>query len=93
MFQLQIPQQAYNNTISNTLPSTILLHADKSWHQNLLISLLEQHTILGSPVPRLVKSLVQTSIPFLHKTFVQQHSQTKLKKSWAHDYEYPLAIG
>jgi hypothetical protein len=34
MFQVQIPQQAYNNTISNTLPSTILLHADKSRHQN-----------------------------------------------------------
>ncbi len=47
----------------------------------LLISLLEQHTILGSPVPGPVKSLVQTSIPFLHKKFVQQHSQTKLKKS------------
>jgi hypothetical protein len=29
IFRQQIPQQAYNNTISNAWPSAILLHADK----------------------------------------------------------------
>jgi hypothetical protein len=33
-FQHWVLQQAYNNTISASLPSAILLHADKSWHQN-----------------------------------------------------------
>jgi hypothetical protein len=33
-FQCQIPQQAYNNIVSASLPSAILLHPDKSWHQN-----------------------------------------------------------
>jgi hypothetical protein len=42
MFWWQIPQQAYNKTISDTLPYAILLHADKSWHQNSAHCLLEQ---------------------------------------------------
>jgi hypothetical protein len=33
-FIRRILQQVYNNTISASLPSAILLHADKSWHQN-----------------------------------------------------------
>jgi hypothetical protein len=33
-FWRRIPQQAYNNTMSASSPSAILLHADKSWHQN-----------------------------------------------------------
>ena len=33
-FRHRIPQQAYDNAISATSPTAILLHADKSWHHN-----------------------------------------------------------
>jgi hypothetical protein len=71
----------------------------------LLICLLEQHTILGSPVPGPIKSLVQTSIPqhprhpppsagdniYLYSSNIVH--RPKLKTSPTCAYEYPLAIG
>jgi hypothetical protein len=63
-FWQQIPQLAYNTTISAASPSTFFCFAQIDHGTRiLLICLLEQHIILGSPVPGPIKSFVHTSIP------------------------------
>jgi hypothetical protein len=67
-----------NNTISDTLPSAILLHTDKSWHQNSGCSFA-----FWSNIPFLVPQYLGPSNPWckhqchLCTTIVQQHSQTQ----------------
>jgi hypothetical protein len=81
MFWWQIPQQAYSNTISDALPSTILLHTywqimapefcSFAFWSNISF-LVPQH--LG-PSNSWCKDQYH-----LHRTFVQQHSQTQTEE-------------
>jgi hypothetical protein len=93
-FWWQIPQQAYNNTISDTSPSTILLNADKSWHQNSAhlpfgetyhswFTSTWAHQILGANI----------NTAFTEHLYSSNVHRPKLKKSPTYANEYPLAIG
>jgi hypothetical protein len=62
-FQHWIPQQAYNNTISASLPSAILLHADKS----CLASELRTFTIWSNISYLVSQHLGTTNFWFKHQ--------------------------
>jgi hypothetical protein len=71
--------KAYNNTISDASPSAILLHADKSWHQN------SAHLSFGATYHSWFPSTWACQILGANiitaRTFVQQHcSQTQTEE-------------
>jgi hypothetical protein len=82
MFWWQIPQQAYNNTISDASPSaSILLHTDKSWHQNCahLPFGATYHSWFPSTWACLSNPWCKHQYHFC-RTFIQQHSQTQTEE-------------
>jgi hypothetical protein len=92
-FWCRILQQAYNNTISASLPSAILLHADKSWHQNSahLAFGATYHTWFPSIWARQILS-ANINNAFLEHLYDCIH-RPKSTKPCSATYAYPLAIG
>jgi hypothetical protein len=92
-FRRRIPQQAYNNTVSASLPSAILLHADKSWHQN------SAHLPFGATYHTWFPSTwARQTLGANINTAFSEHlynciHRPKLTKPCSPTYAYPLAIG
>jgi hypothetical protein len=92
-FRRRIPQQAYNNTISASSPSAILLHADKSWHQNSahLPFGATYHTWFPSSwVRQLLGANINTAFSKHLYNCIHRPKSTKPRSA---TYAYPLAIG